>query len=86
MIFDHEKASFGLVPLVWFNPHSVLEHSDGARIDPTPSRASQRYPFLEHEGSPDDFIRIVQGNSLIRIDYNTFDDDVALLAGAPNEQ
>ena len=36
--------------VVQFNPHSVVEDSDGARVDPTPeARATQRLPFLPHE-------------------------------------
>jgi hypothetical protein len=78
LVFDYEKTSRGIIPQVSFNPHSVVEDEGGARIDPTPSRASQRYPFLEHEGAPADFIEIVQGHSLIRIDYNTLSNEVSL--------
>jgi hypothetical protein len=78
LVFDYERTSRGLWPLVQFNPHSVVEDSNGVRIDPTPSRASQRYPFLDHEGTTKDFIRIVQGISLVCINYNTLDDDISL--------
>ncbi|WP_369725167.1 hypothetical protein AB8Z38_11610 [Bradyrhizobium sp. LLZ17] len=70
MVFDHEKTSRGLVPLVNFNPHSVIETDGGERYDPTPSRASKRYPFLDHEGDPESFVRIVQGISLAILSYN----------------
>lgn len=77
LVFDHEKASRGLVPLVNFNPHTIIEAADRERYDVTPSRASQRYPFLDHEGDPDDFVRIVQGNSLSMLSYNTLADGLA---------
>ncbi|MCK1407878.1 methylamine utilization protein MauJ [Bradyrhizobium sp. 76] len=52
--FDHERTSLGLVPLVNFNPHSInIETDDSERYDVTPSRASQRYPSLDHEGYRD---------------------------------
>ncbi len=71
LVFDYEHATSGLLQQVWVNPHSVVQNPDGKHVDPTPSKASQRYPFLEHEGAADDFIRIVQGRGLIRIDYDT---------------
>jgi hypothetical protein len=74
LVFD-----FTLIPVlplrfVRFNPHSVVEDKDGSRVDVTPSRASQRYLFLDHEGPPDDFIRVVQGNAMIHIDYDVSED------------
>jgi hypothetical protein len=81
LVFDHQKASFGLLPLVQFNPLSVVEDSNGVRVDPTPSLASQRYPFLDHDGEADDFIRIVQGISLVCINYNTLNDEISLRTG-----
>jgi hypothetical protein len=77
LVFDHEKTSRGLVPLVNFNPHSIIEGDDGDRYDVTPSHASQRYQFLDHEGDADDFIRIVQDNSLAILSYNTLTDRLA---------
>jgi hypothetical protein len=78
MVFDHERTSLGLIPLVNFNPHSIIEADDGTRYDVTPnSRASQRYPFLDHEGDADDFIRIVEDNSLTILSYNTLADQLA---------
>lgn len=78
MVFDHEKTSNGLVPLVNFNPHSIIEVDDGERYDVTPSRASQRYPFLDHEGHAADFIRIVQENLLAILSYNTLADRLSM--------
>jgi hypothetical protein len=74
MVFDHEKTSLGLVSLVNFNPHSIIETDDGERYDVTPSQASQRYPFLDHEGDADNFVRIVQDNSLSILSYNPMQD------------
>jgi hypothetical protein len=76
LIFDYEKTSRGLVPLVNFNPHSVVEDPGGERFDPTPSRASARYPFLEHEGTAQDFIRLVQDNSLSILHYDVLADSL----------
>jgi len=78
LVFDYETTSFGLLRSVQFNPHSVIEDSNGVRVDPTPSRASKRYPFLDHEGAVEDFVRIVQDGSLVCIDYNALDDDISL--------
>jgi hypothetical protein len=40
-------TSEGLVRVVRFTAHSVVERADGSLIDITPnSRASQRYPFI----------------------------------------
>jgi hypothetical protein len=81
LVFDHEATSSGIIPLVQFNPHSVVEDSNGIRVDPTPSRASQRYPFLEHEGPEEDFIRIVESISLTCINYDTLSDSISVAAG-----
>lgn len=74
IVFDHERTSFGLVPLVNFNPHSIIETDDGERYDVTPSRASQRYPFLDHEGDAEQFMRIVLDDSLSTLSYNPLAD------------
>jgi hypothetical protein len=70
MVFDYERTSRGLVPLVNFNPHSIIETDGGERYDVTPSRASQRYPFLDHEGDAESFVRIVTDNILAILSYN----------------
>jgi hypothetical protein len=70
LIFDFEADTHGLLTLVQFNPHSILENQDGERLDVTPSRASRRYPFLDHVGTPLDFARIVDGNSICVIEYD----------------
>jgi len=64
MVFDHERTSSGLVSLVQFNPHTIIETDSGDRFDITPSQASRRYPFLDHEGPREHFIQVVKGNSL----------------------
>jgi hypothetical protein len=79
LVFDYTSLEPLSLPLVQFNPHSVVEDENGTRVDVTPSRASQRYPFLEHEGPRDDFIRIVENISLIRIDYDVMNDDISIV-------
>jgi hypothetical protein len=37
-------------------------------VDITPSRASQRYPFIRHLGSEKEFLTLVQENSIINLD------------------
>lgn len=76
LVFDFEGSSGGLVPMVRFNAHSVIEDENGVRYDVTPSRASKRYPFLEHEGTREEFVRIVESNQLSSIDYNPLIDPV----------
>ena len=41
---------FGMFGFIRFNPHSVIKEEDGTLIDITPSKASQRYPFIRHWG------------------------------------
>jgi hypothetical protein len=74
LVFDYEKTSGGLIPMVQFNPHSIIQAENGERYDVTPSRASIRYPFLDHEGTHDDFVLIVESNSLRVISYNPVSD------------
>jgi hypothetical protein len=78
LVFDFTLIS-PIQPFFRFNPHSVVEGKDGCRVDVTPSRASRRYPFLEHEGLPDDIIRIVQGNAMIHIDYDFSKDEFSVV-------
>lgn len=82
LVFDFERDSGGLLRIVRFNPHSVIEHHDGTRLDPTPSQASMRYPFLEHEGTPEDFTRIVQGDAISILEYDVLADAEATAAAA----
>ena len=70
MVFDHERTSGGLVSIVQFNPHTIIETDGGERFDVTPSQASRRYPFLDHEGPREHFIQLVEGNSLSVISYD----------------
>src|SRR4051812_49166630 len=80
LVFDFESMSDGLLRVVRFNPHSVVESHDGERSDPTPSRASMRYPFLEHEGMPEDFTRIAQGDAVSILGYDVLADAKATAA------
>ena len=36
LVFDYTTTPYFPLPFVQFNPHSVVERSNGARIDPTP--------------------------------------------------
>jgi hypothetical protein len=74
LVFDYESETAGPMPMVQFNPHTIIETEDGERYDVTPSRASRRYPFLDHDGSREDFVRIVEDNSLLVISYNPLTD------------
>lgn len=74
LIFDFEADTSGLLTIVRFNPHSIVENRDGERMDVTPSRASRRYPFLDHVGTPSDFARIVQDNWISVIEYDPRND------------
>jgi hypothetical protein len=76
LVFDYERTTRGLFSLVQFNPHSIVEADDGERFDPTPSRASQRYSFLDHEGSREEFIELVEGHALSVLSYDPFGDQV----------
>jgi hypothetical protein len=71
IVFDFEKTSRGLMPMVRFTPHSVVEEADGRLVDITPSKASQRYPFLPHADSDGSFEEIVTANQLENLDYDT---------------
>lgn len=43
-----------------FTAHSVVEVENGMLIDITPSKTSQRYPFIRHPGSEDEFNELVE--------------------------
>lgn len=60
LLFDFE----GLLPYVWFTPHSVLRLEDGRLVDITPSRASQRYPFIEHLGTNEEWAVAERANPI----------------------
>ena len=61
---------FGVFGFVRFNAHSVVEEANGNFIEITPSRASQRYPFIRHEGKEEDFISLVVGWKVVMFDYS----------------
>jgi hypothetical protein len=64
LVFDYSEISQGLVPFCRFTAHSVIEGPDGTLVDITPSQASQRYPFLRHEGPAEEFEAIVQAGHI----------------------
>jgi hypothetical protein len=59
LVFDWTGNELGVrilsLPLCRFTAHSVVETPDGRLFDLTPSRASQRYPFLRHHEADGDF-------------------------------
>jgi hypothetical protein len=59
LVLDFNKSSQGWWPFCQFTAHSVVEAPDGRLIDLTPSQASQRYPFLRHQGPEGQFEAIV---------------------------
>ncbi len=48
------------MPICRFTAHSLVEDPTGRLFDPTPSKASRRYPFLRHEGPEAEFMAIVE--------------------------
>jgi hypothetical protein len=72
MVFDFNKMSEGLYPVCRFTAHSVVEDSTGRLFDPTPSRASQRYPFLRHEGPEAEFVAVVKAG-YVNLDHVVMD-------------
>jgi hypothetical protein len=56
----------GAMPYVWFNAHCIVRTEDDQLIDITPSKASQRYPFIEHFGPWELF---VEAGKQIRLEY-----------------
>jgi len=50
----------GAFEWVKFTSHSVIETETGELIDITPSQASTTYPFIRHEGTDEEFTRLVE--------------------------
>jgi hypothetical protein len=65
LVFDLTKL---LLPLCRFTAHSVVETPDRRLFDLTPTRASQRYPFLRHHGPDGEFEAIVTAGH-IHLDF-----------------
>jgi hypothetical protein len=59
LVFDFDTTSEGMLPVCRFTAHAVLEDPTGRLFDITPSRSSQRYPLLWHEGSEEEFAVII---------------------------
>jgi hypothetical protein len=59
LVFDFNRTSEGMWPVCRFTAHAVLEDPKGRLFDITPSKASQRYPFLRHEGPEEEFAAII---------------------------
>jgi hypothetical protein len=61
LVFDYDRDTWGILPVCRFTAHAVLEDPAGRLFDIAPSKASQRYPFLRHEGSKEEFDAIIAG-------------------------
>ena len=59
-----------LLPIVRFNAHSVIENEKGELFDITPSKASQRYPFIRAEESEEEFAFLVEELNTTIINYS----------------
>jgi hypothetical protein len=64
LVFDLHRTSRGLMSVCRFTAHSVVEEPSGRLIDITPSKASQRYPFLRDNGSEEQFVAIVTSGTI----------------------
>lgn len=62
-IFDFTLLGFWRI-----QAHSIVELEDGTLMDITPNRASQRYPFVRHTGTNEEFAAVEQA---IQIDVPT---------------
>ncbi len=71
LVFDFARASVGLIPVVRFTAHSVLQGPDETLTDITPTRAIGRYPFVLHPGDPEEFVELVEGLDIGYIDCHT---------------
>lgn len=69
LVFDYYTSSKGLIPVVQFTAHSIVEAADGTLFDLTPSHASQLYPFLRHEGSNEEFVELVETDQITNVYY-----------------
>lgn len=68
LFFDFHNTSLGLIPFVRFTAHSLVQDEDGTLRDITPSKASQRYPFIRHDEGDGDFISLVEKHQLVHLD------------------
>jgi hypothetical protein len=65
LYFDFENS----LSFVRFTAHSVVADEAGRLWDITPSRASQRYPFICAEGTVEEFVQIVEVRGLGNLDH-----------------
>jgi hypothetical protein len=66
LVFDFTPIGF-----FRFSAHSVVRRPDGRLFDITPSRVDQRYPFLQDEMSPGDYVAVVDGLQIIWLHHHT---------------
>lgn len=57
-----------------FAAHSVIADESGRLFDPTPCRASKRYPFLPHPGGNHEFERLLKRTKIVNLDYRFAED------------
>jgi hypothetical protein len=70
LVFDFSNAwLLGLRAVFRFTAHSIIDDGTGTLFDLTPSQASQRYPFLRHEGLEGEFISLVEDHGIVHIDH-----------------
>jgi hypothetical protein len=80
MVFDWNSTSQRWWPVCQFSAHSLVEDPDGRLVDITPSKASQRYPFIPHDGPDEQFQAIVlAGHTQPQLVLDSESDRAALL-------
>ena len=52
-----------------FTAHSVVRLPDGTLFDLTPSRASQRYPFLGDHLTEEEYVLLVSSQQIVHLDH-----------------
>ena len=70
LVFDLSSAMiFGQRPRFRFTAHSVNIDENGNLFDLTPSQASQRYPFIRHQGSDEEFMTLVENHKIVHVEH-----------------
>ena len=68
IVFDLDRGSGGLVAVIRFAAHSVVQTKDEQLVDITPSRGAGRHPFIIHPGAPEEFQMLVEQRGVAYID------------------
>jgi hypothetical protein len=71
VVFDFStNPLFHASPFVRFTAHSIICAPDGKLWDITPQpHVSQRYPFIQHSGTNEDFDSLRRDYSVVHIDH-----------------